>query len=697
MRRVLLVGAGFISRIHAEVLHSLPGVQLSGVVDRDDNAAAALAERWRIPRVFSSLDRALEAGDIDCAHVLTPPSAHAAAALPFLQARIPVLSEKPLAASGAECQLLLTTAADAGAALGINQNFVYHPAFVRLRRCIAERQLGRPTFIASIFNLPLQQLQARQFGHWMFAEPANILLEQAVHPLSQIVALAGRVEHSAALAEPPREISPGVPLYRSLSVALRCERMPAQLRVAVGQSFPFWQLAVTCDDGVAVADMQNNRFFTYRQTRWLPFIDNTLSGTRTAGTMLRDSVAATADYILSTVKIKPNTDSFFQSMKGSICAFHDALEGGRSPPLDGSFGAHLVAVCEDIAKAIFEPSRRPATRPATGDFEVAALGGTGFIGTHVVKRLIAEGRRVGVMARNIRNLPAVFFDPRVVVMQGNVQVEADVERAIDGARWVVNLAHGGGGRTDDEVRANMVGGAETVARVCLARNVERLVHVGSIAGLYLGPQRAPITGSTPPDPLSDRRNAYSRGKADCDRLLLTLHEREGLPVCILRPGIVVGEGGLAFHSGLGFFNNEQHCLGWNAGRNPLPFVLAEDVAAAIWQACIAPDIAGRAYNLVGDVRLSAREYVAELARALDRPLSFHPKHATVFWSQELVKWAVKRLIRRGPAPAPALRDFLSWGLTATFDCSDIKKDLGWRPAVDREYFIDHGIRVYRDQ
>ena len=697
MRRILFVGAGYIAGIHAEVLRSLPGVQLSGVVDRDDNAAAALARQWQIPRVFASTERALEAGDIDCVHILTPPGAHTAAALPFLRARLPVLIEKPLGASDAECRLLLSAAAEADIPLGINQNFVYHPAFIRLKRCIDERRLGRPAFVSSIFNLPLQQLQARQFGHWMFEEPGNILLEQAVHPLSQIVALAGRVEDFAVIAEPPREISAGVPLYTSLSMALRCERIPAQLRVAVGQSFPFWQVAVTCDDGVAVADMQNNRFFTYRQTRWLPFIDNTLSGAQTAGSLLRDSGAMTANYILSTAKIKPRTDSFFQSMKESIGAFHDALDGGRKPPLDGSFGAHLVATCETIAQAAFVPSHRPAPRPAIGDFEVVALGGTGFIGAHLVKRLLAEGRRVGVMARTIRNLPPIFSDPRVVVMQGDVRVRADVERAIGGARWVVNLAHGGGGRTDEEIRANMVDGAESVARVCLARNIERLVHVGSIAGLYLGPQSAPITGSTPPDPMSDRRNAYSRGKAECDRLLSALHEREGLPVCILRPGIVVGEGGLPFHSGLGFFNNEQHCLGWNAGRNPLPFVLAEDVAAAIWLACTTPDIAGRAYNLVGDVRLSAREYIAELAIVLERPLRFHPKHATVFWAQEFAKWVIKRLIGRRSTPAPARRDFLSWGLTAKFDCSDAKRDLGWRPAGDHEYFIDHGLRVCREQ
>ena len=78
---------------------------------------------------------------------------------------------------------------------------------------------------------------------------------------------------------------------------------------------------------------------------------------------------------------------------------------------------------------------------------------------------------------------------------------------------------------------------------------------------------------------------------------------------------MVGEGSSPFHSGLGMFNNEQHCIGWNAGRNPLPFVLVEDVADAILRAARAGGIEGRCYNLVGDVRLDARDYIAALAEA----------------------------------------------------------------------------------
>jgi nucleoside-diphosphate-sugar epimerase len=297
------------------------------------------------------------------------------------------------------------------------------------------------------------------------------------------------------------------------------------------------------------------------------------------------------------------------------------------------------------------------------------------------------------MARSTRNLPGLFADPRVALHQGDIRDGEAVARAIGRAPVVVNLAHGGGGGSFEAVRRAMVGGAETVARACLAGEVRRLVHVGSIASLYLGPQPGAVTGATPPDPEADRRADYARAKALCDRLLLDLRAREGLPVCILRPGLVVGEGGSPFHSGLGMFNNDQHCIGWNDGRNPLPFVLVEDVAEAILLAAGAEGVDGRCYNLVGEVRMSARDYVAALALALGRPLRFHPKRADALWAAELGKWLVKRAGGRAP-PLPSRRDLLSRGLSARFDCADAQRDLGWRPVADPAVFAARAIAVH---
>ena len=693
-RNVCLVGAGYISDVHAGAIEALPNLTLHSVVDPSPGAAAALAKAHRVSLVYRSAEEAIGAGGIGAAHVLTPPDRHAEAALPFLRAGIPVFVEKPLGVSYAQCEELIAAARGAGTVLGVNQNFVYHPAFARLRRALREGRLGRPRFAECLYNVPLRQMSARQFGHWMFAAPGNILLEQAVHPLSQLAALTGSFEDVQTATGAPIEISPGVPFYSSVSMMLRGANLPCSLRLAVGQEFPFWQVTVVCDDGVAVADILNNRFFTYERTRWLEATDPYLSGLKTAWSIARDATANFANYGLSTVKLRGRSDSFFLSMKDSIAAFHRALDRGEQPELDGAFGAGLVRVCETAAKAAFTAPVAPKRPKEQGSYDIAIIGGTGFIGTHLVKRLaVEEGKRVGVMARNVRNLAPVFFHENVVVIRGDVRRKEDVLRFIGDASVVVGLAHGGGGKSYAEIREGMVGGAEAIARACLSKDVKRFIHVGSIASLYLGPQAPRVTGATPPDPQSETRADYARAKAECDCMLLAMHGDEKLPVCILRPGLVVGEGGTPFHSGLGFYNNDQHCMGWNAGRNKLPFVLAEDVAVAIALACAAPGIEGRAFNLVGEVLLTAREYTEELGRALGRPLRFHPHSPAGLMLVELAKWVVKRAGGR-KAPLPSRRDLLSRGLIAEFDCSDARDALGWTPVADRDRFIELAIRVH---
>jgi predicted dehydrogenase/nucleoside-diphosphate-sugar epimerase len=698
LRRIALVGAGFISRVHIEALAGISGVRTTAIVDPNREAAGALARAYRIDAVYRSVQEALAADGFDCAHVLVPPDLHAPVALELIAAGKPVLLEKPAATSVAECVEVIAAGQAAGTTIGVNQNFVYHPAFARLRRLVQARGLGKPNFLSCIYNVPLRQLAARQFSHWMFRQPVNILLEQAVHPLSQIAALAGPIRGTKALAGPAVEIAPGKDFHSSLNLLLDCEHLPAEMRFAVGQEFPFWQITVVCDDGVAVADMLANRFFTYEHTRWMEAVDGVASGTRTGAALVRESWRNMLDYGLSTLKLKPRTDAFFQSMQGSVKAFHAALDANTTPECDIRFGKMLVRTCEELRDQVFRPAAAaaaasPESAGPSVNADVAVLGGTGFIGTQVVTQMVAAGMRVSVMARNTANLPSVFADPRVTLHRGSIRDAAAVEAAIGDAPVVVNLAHGGGGADYEAIRTAMVGGAETVARACLARGVRRLIHVGSIASLYLGPQPGPVIDAAPPDGQSEKRADYARAKAVSDRMLADMHTRDGLPVCILRPGVVVGEGSSPFHSGIGFYNTEQHCIGWNAGRNPLPFVLVDDVAKAILLACTAPGIEGKTYNLAGDVRLSGREYITALARALERPLRYHPQSPTLLWAEDVAKWGVKRATGRS-VPLPSRRDFLSRGMRAEFDCSAAKRDLGWQPVADRDQFVRRAILVH---
>jgi predicted dehydrogenase/nucleoside-diphosphate-sugar epimerase len=694
LHQVALVGAGNIAEAHAEALSRTPGVRLAAVVDPALGRAKALAAKWGAPDVFDSVEALIASGRCTVAHVLTPPPFHRAPAEALLRAGIDVLVEKPMAETAEDCAALQAAARESGRALSVNQNFVHHPAHRRLKEAVERGDLGPLRHVSVLYNMPLAQLSARQFGHWMFDRPKNLLLEQAVHPLSQIEDLLGPILDIGVTPAPARRFG-DLDLNTVWLVSMACERGTAQLQFALGQTYPVWQVQALCDDGMMVADCINDRAVRQEPTKGMDCFEAYGSGMQAARQLARQSRSNLVSYALSILKLKPRSDAFFRSMTGSIGAFYRALDTDRAS-LDGSFGRRMVEVGERIAAAVPDRVRpRAVAAPALQNAacDVIVIGGTGFIGQHLVRQLTERGAKVGVMARNLNNLPDRFHEPGVVLVKGDASNADDVRRAVEGVPVVVNLAHGGGGTAEAMERA-ILGGARAVAEACLASGARRLVHVGTIAALDLGDASAVVTGATPPDPGADARDVYTRTKAAADRMLLEMHATRGLPVTILRPGVVIGEGGIAFHSGVGFYNREKHCLGWNDGTNPLPLVLAEDVAAAIVRAIDAPAAVGRSYNVVGDVRLSAREYTEQLARALGRPLVFHPQSLRTQFAVELFKWGVKKAAGRKDATFPNRADLASRGMPARFDTQDIKRDLGWQPVADRQSFLQRAFAVH---
>jgi nucleoside-diphosphate-sugar epimerase len=696
--RTALIGAGFISTSHIEGLRAaVPEAEIVAIVDRNRGLAEARARQWAIPGIHGDIEELIAAGNVDVAHVLAPPDAHAAVATRLLEAGINVFLEKPMATNVSDCAALTALAAGKNLVLGINQNFVFHPAYRAARRILLdERRLGPIRSIHVNFNVPLRQLGARQFGHWMFRAPVNILLEQAVHPLSQIVDLVGPPSEIAGRPVKPLLLTPGQPFYDRWSADLLCGQVPVQIHLAFGQTFHAWRFTAICDDGLLICDLSAGRVMVQGRAQWPEFLDNLVTGAGMAGHLAAQSVGGAMGYMTGLLKIRPRSDGFFVSMRDSIAAYYKGLAIGRAP-LDGNFGGALVRICQTLAESLPPVAAKPAAimrpEPPTPP-ELVVFGGTGFIGSHLVGRLVAAGRRVRVVSRGAEALSPPFDSPLVEIMRGDVAKRADVERAILGARQVVNLAHGGGGTNWDEIRRTMVDSAIMVAECAAAAGISRLVHVGSIAGLYLGDPKEVITSVTPPDPEGEKRNLYARGKAEADRALMAFAAAGSLDLVILRPGLVVGEGTAALHGGLGFFNNEQHVIGWNAGANPLPFVLVQDVADAILLALDAPVARGKTYNLVGDVRPTAREFVALVAEATGRPIRFHPQSVDWLQTAELFKWGIKRATGK-TVDRPAKRDLESRGLAAQFDCGDAKRDLGWNPVSDRGTFIAKAIDIHR--
>ena len=687
--RVALVGAGNIAEVHAAALDQIDGVRVAAVVDPSAARAEQLAGRYADARALTDVAQ-LTGGDVpvDCAHVLTPPPTHADLAVTLLTAGVDVLVEKPMAESDADSARMQAAAAKGGARLSVNQNFVYHPAFAELSRLVDAGRIGTLRRIDCEYSMPLRQLAARQFGHWMFDNPRNLLLEQAVHPLSQIQALMGAHQAMRVLPAAPKAVDDGIELIDDWSVLLTGETCGAHLHVALGARHPVWRLRALGDDGEVWADMLANRTGIDGPTRWIEATDSLLRGVGAGWQQTRQAVRGFVGYSLATAGLLSRRDPFYLSMRESIQAFY--TERASEPDrLDGAFGRRLVAACAAVAAEAPRPltvlgAPEGAADPA--DTDVVVLGGTGFIGRHLVAALVDAGQRVTVVSRAPNRLAAPFHHPNVRVQAGSMADVQLLARLFANKPRVVNLAHGGGSGREGAAQA-LVGGATTVARAAQTAGVPHLVHVSSIAALDLGDPAAIVTATTPPDRRYNARADYARAKVLAERALFELVERDGLPLTVVRPGLVVGAGTSPFHSGVGFFNRETHGIGWNRGTNPLPFVLVQDVAAAIAAILDRPACAdGRTYNLVGDVRLSARAYLDALSRATGRPIQFHPSSPTAWYIEELGKWAIKRAAGRR-VPAPSRHDFRSRGLAATFDTTAEKRDLGWKPEDDTDEFL----------
>jgi predicted dehydrogenase len=341
MSRICLVGAGELSRKHAEALLGIPGHQIAAIVDADTTAARRLARRSGARQVFASVEEALADASFDRAHVLVPPNLHSQATLPLLAAGKPVLLEQPLAMDAEACNAMLDAARASGAALGINDGFMHHPAFVRLQQLVQKQELGRPVMVFCLRNVPLAEMEGRRGD--------DLLLDYALHPLTQITALAGPIDKARAFAGPLIELAQGEKFPSPLDLSLSCADLSARLRIAIGRRRPLWQVTAICDDGVAVADILENRIDTHGRTRWRDAVQDIGTDLANAGSEVNHALRNILDAAVSLVYPARRGNPVRIGLRRSIAAFHAALDAGTTPQPDGRLAAELVALCRRVA------------------------------------------------------------------------------------------------------------------------------------------------------------------------------------------------------------------------------------------------------------------------------------------------------------------------------------------------------------
>lgn len=139
--RVGVVGVGYLGKFHAEKYAHMPDVELVGVVDTDETAANAIAEKFNTTP-YTDYTALLD--KIDAVSIVVPTAAHFPTSHFFLSHDVDVLIEKPMTATIEEAEKLLEIAEKRGCIIQVGHLERFNPAVVALKG-----HINQPRFIES--------------------------------------------------------------------------------------------------------------------------------------------------------------------------------------------------------------------------------------------------------------------------------------------------------------------------------------------------------------------------------------------------------------------------------------------------------------------------------------------------------------------------------------------------------------------
>ena len=272
---------------------------------------------------------------------------------------------------------------------------------------------------------------------------------------------------------------------------------------------------------------------------------------------------------------------------------------------------------------------------------ILVTGGTGFIGTLLVKHLLESGHSVRLLCQDPSRAPK-----GVEVIKGGILDREPVREALKGVEQVIHVA----GLIDYKLprdRLFLVNMEGTRTLLDEAKEVDKFIFASSVS--VYGETQGPATEETQPHP----KTFYAESKLAAEELVL---KRDG-DYLALRIGVVFGVGSPIWEDIMGFFSKG---FPLPKSKNMMNLVHVSDVVRAFE---IGLTKGTGIYNIAGKTSMPFVEFASLLA--------YHLQMKPKFWPV----WLVKNL-----AALKGKRAEMGAFLTnREYDISKAKRDLNWEP------------------
>lgn len=315
---------------------------------------------------------------------------------------------------------------------------------------------------------------------------------------------------------------------------------------------------------------------------------------------------------------------------------------------------------------------------------ILVTGATGFLGSALTTALIRRQQEpVRILARDEAKARQQFGNS-VTVIRGEITDSEQVQQAVEGATIIYHLV----GRLYHPsvpttlYRQTHVAGTRILLDACKKQSqLQRIVHC-STTGVFGVTDPTPANENTPFAPT----NPYEATKLEGELLALQAQREEGLPISVVRPGLVYGPGDLHL---LSFFTTINKGIPpiIDGGKALIHPVYIDDMTNAFLLCAERPEAIGHSYNIAGDTPVSFRQLATAIAHALG---TSEPRGDIPLWLANLASDIFSVIPGLQGERAPLTRSrvkFLTHSRVYSIQCA--RRELGYTPSIG----LDEGMKL----
>ena len=378
--------------------------------------------------------------------------------------------------------------------------------------------------------------------------------------------------------------------------------------------------------------------------------------------------------------------------------FYAALDSGDALPVPPEKGMAAVEIMDQIWPEPQVKREEVVVEPQPADGPLALVtGAAGFVGFHIVKKLLADGWRVRALVRKnslhtgrLKRLP-------VELVEGNLADRDSVFRAVEGVDTIYHL---GSAMSNDwkEHEAVTVGGTLNVVDAALEYKVRKIAFTSTLAVYELLdlPALSVINEASAYQKDAKKLGPYAACKIEAEKLFLAACRERGLDGVILRLGMVLGPLSRVFYPHLGYSLGTDVFIPIGSGKMVLPLVYVDNVVEGIVAASRSDATGGKVYNLVDDGDVSVNTFLKTFRKVTKAPSKIVHMPYFMAWGLTVTYELVSGLglIKKGATS----RAQLKWKQSdMRYDSSRARKDFGWTSTVSLEEGMQRTFQWYKDK